>query len=117
MNHTEAVEQFRWLITEVDEVVFPEAIEALNMAIARFSPPQQLFEPGYTGDGFTHQADEEAAEQDACERAVEPLRGAELERQHSGDTIAKLEGTVSRVCPDLTEVCQGILLAPFGGAR
>lgn len=32
-----------------------------------------MFEPGYTGDGFTHQADEDAAEQAACERAVEGL--------------------------------------------
>ncbi len=31
------------------------------------------FEPGYTGDGFTHQSDEDAAEQEACERAVQHI--------------------------------------------
>lgn len=30
------------------------------------------FENGYTGDGFTIQQDEDFAEQEACDRAVEP---------------------------------------------
>ena len=74
MTEAEAVEQFKWVISEIDEVVFPEAIEALRLAIRRFSPPQ-----------------------------------------HRGDTIARIEQTVSRVtgAPSLTDTCGQILLTPF----
>jgi hypothetical protein len=56
------------------------------------------FEPGYTGDGFTHQEDEDRGDQEACDRAVEganEANGTGAADPYDASTYTDEIGTVS----------------------